>query len=127
MIRQRTPAGSFHDLEVWRAAHTFVLDVYPMTAAFPKQELFGLTSQLRRAAVSVPANIAEGFSRRGRADKARFFNIAEASLAECRYYLTLARDLGYAETAELDRAAARVSYKLQAYTAAIRRNTPPSS
>jgi four helix bundle protein len=94
---ERAPAKTFLDLVVWQRAHQFVLAVYQLD--FPKHELFGLTSQLRRAAVSVPANIAEGFKRRGKADKARFLNIAQSSLEECRYYLILASDLGYAETA----------------------------
>ena len=92
------PARNFQDLLVWQKAHTLVLDVYGLTGSFPKHELFGLTAQLRRASVSVPANIAEGFKRRGRADKARFLNIAQASLKECRYFLILTQDLGYSET-----------------------------
>jgi four helix bundle protein len=95
------PARNFQDLLVWQKAHTLVLGVYQMTAAFPKYEIFGLSSQMQRAAVSVPANIAEGFKRRGRADKARFLNIAQASLEESRYFLILAQDLGYADTASL--------------------------
>ena len=86
---------------VWRKAHEFVLGVYRLTAEFPKHEWFGLSSQLRRAAVSIAANIAEGFRRRGRPDKARFMNLAESSLDECQYYLMLAKDLGYGETAGL--------------------------
>jgi four helix bundle protein len=78
-----------------------VLAVYGITANFLRQETYGLALQMRRAAVSVPANIAEGFKRRGRADKARFLNIAQASLEECRYFLILTQDLGYAETASL--------------------------
>jgi four helix bundle protein len=66
--------------------------------SLPKHELFGLTSQLRRAAVSVPANFAEGFKKRGLADKVRFYNIAQGSLEECRYYLILARDLRYGDS-----------------------------
>jgi four helix bundle protein len=75
-----------------------VLEIYRLTAVFPKHEMFGLSSQMQPAAVSVPANIAEGFKRRGRADKARFLNIAQASLEECRYFLILTQDLGYADT-----------------------------
>ena len=82
------------DLVVWRKAHELVLAVYSFTAAFPKEETYGLTLQMRRAAVSVPANIAEGFRRRGKADKARYMNMAEASLEESRYYLILAQNLG---------------------------------
>jgi four helix bundle protein len=78
-----------------------VLAVYKFTAGFPKPETNGLAVQMRRAAVSIPANIAEGFRRRGQADKARFMNTAEGSLEECRYDLTLAKDLGYGETAGL--------------------------
>ena len=73
----RVPARSFRDLLVWRKAHEFVLAVYAFTAIFPKQETYGLAAQMRRAAVSIPANIAEGFRRRGRVDKARFMNLAE--------------------------------------------------
>ena len=80
---------------VWQHSHQFVLCVYRLTVTFPKNELFGLTSQFRRAAISVAANIAEGFKRRGRGDKARFLNTAQASLEECRYYLILTEDLGY--------------------------------
>ena len=86
---------TFEDVELWRKAHAWVLATYRFTEAFPKHELFGLTSQLRRAAVSVPANFAEGFKKRGLADKIRFYNIAQGSLEECRYYLILARDLRY--------------------------------
>jgi four helix bundle protein len=92
-----TPAATFEDLLVWRKSHALVLDIYAATSTFPKHELFGLTSQMRRAAVSVPANIAEGFKRRRRMDKVRFLGIAAASLAELRYYLRLTADLGYCE------------------------------
>jgi four helix bundle protein len=93
--------------------------VYPFTASFPKHEVYGLSQQLRRAAVSVPANIAEGFRRRGKADKARYMNIAEGSLEECRYYLILAQDLGYGDTTKLSATAAEISRALGAYAAAI--------
>jgi len=94
---QRLPARSFQDLIVWQKAHQFVLAVYRLTKGFPREEIYGLTSQFRRAAISIPANIAEGFKKRGRLDKARFMNVAQGSLEECRYYLILARDLGYAD------------------------------
>ena len=90
-MSEKTPAASFVDLRVWQKTHALTLSVYSLTGTFPKHELFGLTSQMRRAAVSVPANIAEGFKRRGRLDKVRFLNIAAASLAELRYYLILQR------------------------------------
>jgi four helix bundle protein len=86
---------SFEQLEVWQWAHKLVLAVYRATQVFPSDEKFGLTAQMRRAAVSVPANIAEGFKRHGRADKRHFYNIAQASLEELRYYFILCRDLGY--------------------------------
>lgn len=85
----------FQDLEVWRKAHQLVLAIYRMTKEFPAHERYGLVSQMRRAAVSVPANIAEGFKRRGQADKIRFYNISETSLEEVKYYLILACDLEY--------------------------------
>lgn len=91
---------SFEDLIVWQKAHPFVLDVYKMTDSFPRTEQFGLPSQLRRAAVSIPANIAEGFQKASTADKARYYNIAQGSAEECRYYLILSRDLGYSASPE---------------------------
>ena len=109
MPQPRPAARSFRDLLVWRKAHEFVLHVYPYTAAFPK----------RRASVSIPANIAEGFRRRGRADKVRYMNIAEGSLEEYRYYLILAQDLGYGDTAKLSSTAEEISRLLCAYSAGI--------
>lgn len=94
-MTERTAAKDFRDLRVWQQAHEFVLGVYKLSEGFPKAETYGLTAQLRRAAVSVPANIAEGFRRRGKADKVRVLNIAHGSLEECRYYSILAKDLGY--------------------------------
>jgi len=119
MTTRRTAAQSFRDLVVWRKSHEFVLAIYTLTGSFPREELYGLASQFRRAAVSVPANIAEGFRRRGRGDKGRFLNIAQASLEECRYYLILTQDLRYGETTELARALDEVSRLLSTYAAAI--------
>jgi len=76
------PARSYEDLDVWRKAHQIVLDVYVVTRAFPREELYGLTSQVRRSAASAPANITEGFRRQGTPDKLRFYNMALASLDE---------------------------------------------
>jgi four helix bundle protein len=83
------------DLTVWQRAHSFVLAVYKATEDFPKSELFGLTSQFRRAVVSIAANIAEGYRKKGKADKLRLMNIAQGSLEECRYYIILSNDLKY--------------------------------
>src|ERR687892_2653393 len=80
MPAPRPAARTFRDLAVWRKAHEFVLAVYSLTAEFPKQETYGLALQMRRAAISIPANIAEGFRRRGRADKKRFINLPQGSV-----------------------------------------------
>lgn len=115
----RSPAKSFQDLIVWQKAHEFVLGVYKLSRNFPREEVYGLTSQFRRAAVSIPANIAEGFKKKGRQDKARFLNIAHGSLEECRYYLILARDLGYGDTQQLTQQIEEVSRLLTSYTQAV--------
>jgi four helix bundle protein len=119
METERPRAKSFRDLLVWRKAHEFVLALYRLTSSFPRGETFGLALQMRRAGVSIPANIAEGFTRRGKTDKARFMNIAEGSLEESRYYLILAKDLGYGETSALMTALEEVSRLLNAYERAI--------
>ena len=111
---------SFTDLIVWQKAHQFVLEVYKVTKNFPKDETYGLTSQFRRASVSIPANIAEGFRKRGKNDKVRFLNISEGSLEECKYYLILSRDLNYTDNnKELINLAEEVSKLLGAYSKAI--------
>ena len=116
---ERPAARSFRDLMVWRKAHDLVLAVYRFTESFPEREKFGLTHQMRRAAVSIPANIAEGFGKRSSAEKARFLNIAEGSLEECRYYLILAQDLGYGQTESLNEILEEASRLLNAYARAI--------
>ena len=93
-------AKSFTDLYVWQRAHEFVREIYLLSEKFPKAEMYGLTSQLRRAAVSVPANIAEGFGRNTLKDKLRFLTFSRGSLEECRYYLILANDIDYVKTAD---------------------------
>jgi four helix bundle protein len=112
-------AKSFQDLIVWQKAHTFVMGVYQATRSFPKEEMYGLTSQFRRAAVSIPANIAEGFRKYSEADKARFLNISEGSLEECRYYLILAHDLNYLNKTTLWELSDEVGKLLNAYRRAI--------
>jgi four helix bundle protein len=91
---------NFHDLMVWQRAHDFVLKLYRSTKAFPREEIYGLTSQIRRAAVSVPSNIAEGCGREGDRELARFCQIAMGSASEAEYQLLLAHDLGYMESKE---------------------------
>ena len=121
--RPAGPAKCFEQLIVWQRAHQFVLAVYRATEGFPRQEAYGLTSQLRRAAVSIPANIAEGFKKRGRPDKSRFLNIAQGSLEECRYHLILAKDLNYADTEQLNQQLVEVSKLLASYSAKILAST----
>ena len=106
-------------------AHQFVLALYTVTATFPKHEICGLTAQMRRAAVSIPANIAEGFAKRGRPDKARFMNAAEGSLQQRRYDLVLARDLGYGETDELIALLDEVGRLINSYAASLTPNSQP--
>ena len=115
----KRPARSFEDLLVWQKSHHFVLEVYRFTSLFPKAEIYGLTPQFRRAAVSIPANIAEGFKRRGKSDKLRFLNIAQSSLEESRYYLYLARDLGYGDSSQLLTQIEEVSKLLESYSHSI--------
>ncbi|PYU86886.1 MAG: four helix bundle protein [Acidobacteria bacterium] len=115
----RPMARSFEDLLVWKRSHEFVLGIYKVTTSFPKHETYGLVSQMRRAAVSIPANIAEGFKKRGKRDKARVLNIAQGSLEESRYYLILTRDLGYANVGALSKRLGEVSYLLERYHNAI--------
>jgi four helix bundle protein len=100
-------------------AHQFVLGVYRLSRTFPDSETYGLSSQFRRAAVSIAANIAEGFKKRGKADKVRFLNIAQGSIEESRYYLILAKDLAYGDTTELVQTLEEVSKLLEAYSQAI--------
>lgn len=85
----------FRDLKVWHKSHQLTLGIYQTTALFPKEELYGLTSQIRRASASIPANIAEGCGRGTDADFARFLQIAMGSASELEYHLLLARDLGF--------------------------------
>lgn len=99
---------TFTDLNVWKEAHTLVLLIYRDTKTFPKEELYSLVDQLRRAAISVTSNIAEGFGRNGYKEKIQFYYLASGSLAELRNQLIIARDLNYIATqkyAELEKQA----------------------
>lgn len=116
------PARTFRDLLAWQRAHKFVLAVYQLTKVFPKEELFGLTSQVRRASVSVAANIAEGFAKYSIRDKVRFMNIAQGSLEECKYYILLSKDLGFGETQIVEELASETSKLLTRYIDALRKD-----
>ena len=85
----------FESVMAWQKAHAFVLEVYRCTKNYPDEEKYGLTSQFRRAAISIEANIAEGYKKLSKNDKLRFFNISQGSIEECRDYIILSRDLGY--------------------------------
>ena len=114
-MADRPPAQSFQELIVWQKSHALTLSVYRLTRGFPKEELFGLVSQMRRAAVSVPANIAEAFKRKSRADKARVVNLAQSELEELRYYFLLSSDLGYARVSDQQNQAEEIARMLGAY------------
>ena len=116
---------SFKDLGCWQNAHEFVKAVYAVTKQFPDDERYGLTSQFRRAAVSIAANICEGYKKLSRQDKLRFMNIAQGSLEECRYYIILSRDVDYIDQAAHDRLEYLIngaSWKLNGYAEGISRN-----
>jgi four helix bundle protein len=121
---------SFESLLMWQEAHKLTLLVYELTKSFPKDELFGLTSQFRRAVVSISANIAEGYKKRGYADKLRFMNISQGSLEECRYYIILSKDLGYiseSDKLKLEDYISRTSYLLNTYCKKIITNQKTSN
>jgi four helix bundle protein len=110
---------SFEQLLVWQKAHEFVLLVYKTTEAFPKSEVYGLTSQFRRAAVSIAANIAEGYKKKDYKNKINFLNISHSSLEECRYYIILSKDLTYHNNLKLGELTNEVGKLLNAYSKAI--------
>lgn len=98
----------FRQLKVWAKAHELTIAVYKATRSFPKEELYGLTSQIRRSCESIPANIAEGCGRTGGAELARFLNIAMGSASELEYHLLLSHDLGLIEATKYQQLAAGV-------------------
>jgi four helix bundle protein len=106
---------SFREVLAWQKAHAFTLACYRLTESFPKHELYGLTSQLRRAAASIPSNFVEGFRKRSVPDKSRFYNIAQGSADECLYHLILAHDLGYSDTTALQADLEETCRLLQGY------------
>jgi four helix bundle protein len=110
---------TFTQLLVWQKAHQFVLAVYKYTKTFPKEELYALTAQFKRAAISIAANIAEGYKKKGRADKARLMNIAQGSIEECQYYLILSHDLGYGDNRHLTELLEEISKMLGSYISKI--------
>ena len=113
-------AVRFQDLLVWQKAHQLVLAIYRLSTSFPGHEIYCLTSQMRRAAISIAANIAEGFSKRGKADKLRFYNISQGSIEESRYYLILSHDLGYGDIKESKQLLEETSKLLDAYSKSLR-------
>ena len=113
---------SFKDIIAWQKAYEFVLLTYRVTKKFPDFEKYGLSSQFQRAAVSIVANIAEGYKKLSKADKLRFLNIAQGSLEECRCYILLSKDLEYIseeEFNELSYSIEGASYYLNTYCKAI--------
>ena len=116
---------SFKDLECWQKAHEFVKAVYQVSRLFPEDERYGLTSQFRRAAVSIAANICEGYRKLSRADKLRFMNVAQGSLEECRYYIILSNEIEYINQETRDRLEYLIngtSWKLNGYAESISLN-----
>ena len=113
---------SFQQLLVWQKAHQFVLLVYKTTELYPQKEMFGLTSQFRRAAISITANIAEGYKKKDYKNKIHFFNIAQGSLEECKYYIILSKDLNYPSDSELEILSEEISKLLAGYIKYINAN-----
>ena len=115
----KEPAKSFQDLVVWQKAHQFVLATYHFTTQFPEHEKEALAVLLRRSAIAIGSNIAEGFARKSKSDKARFLSAAQSAVDECQYYLLLAKDLGYGQNEALCAQLAEVRKLLGDYTAVI--------
>ncbi len=116
----------FRQLKVWAKAHELTIAVYKATRSFPKEELYGLTSQIRRSCESIPANIAEGCDRTGGAELARFLNIAMGSASELEYHLLLSRDLDLLETKNYEQLAAGVVELKRMLTSFVQKPKAPS-
>lgn len=113
---------SFRDVLVWQKAHALTLKVYDATAKFPRDEVYGLCSQLRRCSSSIGSNFVEGFRKRTKPDKILFYNTAQGSADECLYQLILAQDLKCADTTALQGDAEEVSRPLQGYINGLERD-----
>ena len=116
----------FKNIIAWQRAHAFTLEVYKVTGTFPEHEKFNIVSQFQRAAVSIAANIAEGYKKLGKQDKLRFLNIAQGSLSECENYILLSYDLHYISEDELERLtvlAEETEKLLNSYCAGILNNS----
>ena len=119
---------SFEQLIVWQKAHSYVLAIYKITKQYPKEELFCLVNQMRRAAASITANIAEGYAKISSKDKLRFYNISQGSLEETRNFIILSKDLGYItlqDKEQLGIQAAEISRLLNSYCIALLKNVSP--
>ena len=115
------PAKTFKDLKVWRKSICLVTAVYKLVSDFPETELYGITSQLKRAAISIPTNIAEGFKKRTRSEKSRFMNIAQGSIEECRCLLIISQKLGFCAPSKEYALLEEVSKLLEGYLRGIRK------
>ena len=120
---KRLPAKSFEDLIVWQKAHEAVLFVYKLTKKFPSDEKFGLSSQFRRATISIAANISEGFAKKTSPEKIRYLNISQGSLEECKYFVILSRDLGYGSDKYLDELFIEIGKMLNGYISKLKINS----
>ena len=121
---------SFEQLIVWQKAHSYGLAIYKITKQYPKEELFCLVNQMRRAAASITANIAEGYAKISSKDKLRFYNISQGSLEETRNFIILSKDLGYItlqDKEQLGIQAAEISRLLNAYCIALLKNVSPAT
>lgn len=129
-MNQKHKSNVFTNLIVWQKAHKLTLLVYSITQKFPHEEIYSLTSQFRRSVISIPANIAEGYKRKGRFDKLKFLNYAQGSLEETRYYTILSKDLGYIDLSTfelLNESINEVSFLLNSYCSTIAKNDDKSS
>jgi four helix bundle protein len=114
----------FKELKVWSKAHQLTIDIYRMTRVFPRDEMYGLTSQLRRSSASIGANIAEGCGRRSDGEMARFLQIARGSASETEYHLLLAKDLGFLQERDFHNAEQRIIEVQRMLTSLVQRVQP---